>query len=139
MLTVLCLALCAVCSTCIPRAVCRTTIIVDSLLSLHSAAAYSHARTCSTSPQTVKSNFLYTSGRSYNSECIPTNYPAICLIIKQKYCLSHQNITKSLFFVLTCDALCPYIVNGHAAFSSKNTLNQTNLTHFSSKALSAGW
>ena len=41
--------------------------------------------------------------------------------------------------MLTCDALCPYIVKGHAAFSSKNTPNQANLTHFSSKGLSAGW
>ena len=47
--------------------------------------------------------------------CIPTNHPAFCLINKQKYCLSHQKITKSLFFVLTCDASCPYILNGHAA------------------------
>ena len=38
---------------------------------------------------------------------IPTNHPSFCLIIKQKYCLSHQKIAKSLFFVLTCDASCP--------------------------------
>ena len=50
---------------------------------------------------------------------VPTNHPAFCLIIKQKYCLSHQKIAKSLFFVLTCDASCPYILNGHTAFSSK--------------------
>ena len=29
---------------------------------------------------------------------IPTNHPAFSLIIEQKYCLSHQKITKSLFF-----------------------------------------
>ena len=29
--------------------------------------------------------------------------------------------------MLTCDALCPYIVKGHAAFSSKNTPNQAKV------------
>ena len=61
---------------------------------------------------------------------IPTNHPGFCLIIKEKYCLSHQKIAKSLFFVLTCDASCPYILNGHTAFSSKNTPNQANWTLF---------
>ena len=32
------------------------------------------------------------------------SHPALCLIIKPKYCLFHQKITKFLFFVLTCDA-----------------------------------
>ena len=44
------------------------------------------------------------------------------MIMKQNYCLSNQKIAKSLFFVLTCDAPSLYnILNGHPAFSSKNT------------------
>jgi hypothetical protein len=85
------------------------------------------------------SNARLGSENDTEAQYIPTNHPAFCLIIKQKYCLSHQKIAKSLFFVLTCDASCLYILNGHAAFSSKNTPNQANLTHFSSKGSSAGW
>ena len=46
---------------------------------------------------------------------IPTSHPAFCLMIKQKYCLSHQKIGKSLL----CTML--YILNGHTAFSIKTT------------------
>ena len=47
---------------------------------------------------------------------IPTNHPAFRL---QKNRLSHQKIPKSLFFVLTCDASCLYILNGHSIFKQK--------------------
>ena len=33
-------------------------------------------------------------------QCIPTNHPAFCLIIKQRYSLSHHKIAKSLFLCL---------------------------------------
>ena len=70
-----------------------------------------------------------------------TSHPAFCLIIKQKYCLFHQKIVKSLFFVLTCDAYAHtfWMDSGHAAFSSNSIYSKATLTHFSSKGLSAGW
>ena len=63
--------------------------------------------------------------------CYYCNHPAFCL---KKYFLSHQKIAKSLFFVLTY-ASCPYILNGHAAFSSKNTPNQAKLTHLKQRII----
>ena len=44
--------------------------------------------------------------------------------------LLDKKIAKSLFFLLTCDASCPCILNVHIAFSSKNTPNQANSTHY---------
>jgi hypothetical protein len=80
---------------------------------------------CRKKPQGVIISLkIFLQAHTYHTTVIPTNHPAFCLIIKQKYCLSHQKIAKSLFLVLTCIAPCLYILNGHTAFSRKNTPNQ---------------
>ena len=55
---------------------------------------------------------------------ILTSHPAFCLIIKQKYCLSHQKIGKSLFFV-------HHAIHFEWTHSIFNQNYSTNLTHFS--------
>ena len=76
------------------------------------------------------SNARLGSENDTEAQYIPTNHPAFCLIIKQKYYLSLQIIAKSLFFVNTCVAPCLYILNGHTAFSA-NTLQIKQIWHIS--------
>ena len=58
---------------------------------------------CRKKPQGVIISLkIFLQAHTYHTTVTPTNHPAFCLIIKQKYCLSQPN---PLFFVLTCDAI----------------------------------
>ena len=67
-----------------------------------------------------------TNDKAYNYSYLSYQPSRFLFDSQAKILPSHQKIAKSIFFVLTCDALCPYILNAQTALIFKQKYSKSS-------------